>query len=135
MAGPKGGEIAGRLRAARGYAGLKQPEMAKALGISVETLSRMENGRTTVHDETKERVATICGVPGAFLQAGWPAAVVSAGDHDRFGALEQRMAGLEALVTQRLGRELRDSIQEVLQGMESRPSEGRQRSARRKSGS
>lgn len=71
MSGPKGGVIAARLRAARGYAGLKQPELAAQLGISKETLSRMENGRTKVESSTQERIARVTGVPLEFLLNGW----------------------------------------------------------------
>lgn len=68
---PRGGELAARIRAARGYAGLKQPELAAALGVSVETMSRMENGRTTIPETTLRAVGEACGVPDTFMRAGF----------------------------------------------------------------
>lgn len=97
MPTPKGGETAGRLRAARGYAGLKQPELADALGVSVETLSRMENGRTTVSESTRYSIAEICGVPDAFMDVGFGPLRRPVSD------LEQRVLEFEDLFEQRLG--------------------------------
>lgn len=97
MATPKGGETAGRLRAARGYAGLKQPELADKLGVSVETLSRMENGRTTVSDKTRYTVAEICGVPGAFMDVGFDPLRRPITDAER------RLIDFEELFEERLG--------------------------------
>lgn len=85
MSGPRGGEKAARIRAARGYAGLKQPELAKALGVSVETVSRLENGRTTIGSDTLERVGCVCQVPPAFMEAG-------------FAPLERPISDMEARV-------------------------------------
>lgn len=88
-----GGETAGRLRAARGYAGLKQPELAEALGVSVETLSRMENGRTTISVEACHAIARICEVPTAFMDAGFaPLRRIDFEDllEERMGLLEEQ---------------------------------------------
>ena len=96
-ASPKGGEIAGRLRAARGYAGLRQPELAAALGVSLATLSRMENGRTTVSDNTRREVAAICGVPATFMEVGFDPFRVPGAETvtDRLTAIERRVEDLE----------------------------------------
>lgn len=41
-------ELAKRVRAARGYAGMAQPELAGKLGVSTSTLKRIEGGKTSL---------------------------------------------------------------------------------------
>lgn len=66
-----GGERAARLRAIRGYGGLDQKELAPELGISVTTLSRMENGHSGISSDVLEAAARVCDVPAAFAQSGF----------------------------------------------------------------
>lgn len=73
-----GHEMAARVRAARGYAGLKALDLAKALNVSVETMSRIENGRRPVAPEEREKIVTACkGVPDWFIEDGWEGGVTS----------------------------------------------------------
>lgn len=100
---PRAGHIAARLRAARGYKGLKQPELAKMLGISVETLSRMENGATTVPDERVVQIAKACEVPLVFMQVGFapldrPMTDIEARVHNLETDLAGRLARTESLL-------------------------------------
>jgi transcriptional regulator with XRE-family HTH domain len=55
----------------RGYGGLEQPDLASRLGVSVTTLSRMENGRSGIGDDVLEAAARACDVPVAFAQSGF----------------------------------------------------------------
>jgi transcriptional regulator with XRE-family HTH domain len=66
-------ELAARVRAARGYSGLHAKQLAKELSISVETMSRIENGRRAVPYEERTKIAQACGVPRWFLENGWAA--------------------------------------------------------------
>lgn len=68
------GEKAARARAARGYAGLNQKDMAAALGVSIETLSRMENAHRDISHEELMRIGRICGVPLSFMEFGFEVA-------------------------------------------------------------
>lgn len=68
------GHTAARVRAARGYAGLQAKELAAQLNISVETMSRIENGHRAPSLEERQRIAEICGVPPAFMEEGFPTA-------------------------------------------------------------
>lgn len=97
---PRGGEYAARIRAAHAYAGLKQPELAKLLGLSVETVSRLENGRGNANDERiLRRVAEACGVPYAFMEHGWAALTVSA-DSDRRAQVMQADPAVVAAIAE-----------------------------------
>jgi transcriptional regulator with XRE-family HTH domain len=55
----------------RGYGGLEQPDLASRLGVSVTTLSRMENGRSGIGDDVLEAASRACDVPLAFAQSGF----------------------------------------------------------------
>lgn len=67
-------QVARRVRAARAYAGMKVPELAKAMGYSVRNWSRVENGdddgRPLDRDQ-RTLVAELCGVPLAFIEHGF----------------------------------------------------------------
>lgn len=84
------------MRVAVAYSGLKQPEAAKKLNVSKETLSRMENGRGTI-TVTNEQVAEAFDVPIEFLQAGWEPLRRPIGDVERrLYEVEARLSAIEA---------------------------------------
>ncbi len=64
-------EMAARVRAARGYSGLKAKELAKALSVSVETMSRIENGRRPLQGTERDILLDLSKVPEWFLDSGW----------------------------------------------------------------
>lgn len=67
-----------RLRAARGYAGLTQRELADRLGIERQTIIRREDGKGRPGPGEALAVARACGVPEAFMERGWDALLPSA---------------------------------------------------------
>lgn len=97
MDGPPGGAVAARLRAARGYSGLKQPDLAEALGISVTTLSRMERVGDGASLERKQDVARVTGVPLDFLLHGF--AMVEPEVDERLTELEAKYEQLNRRLT------------------------------------
>jgi transcriptional regulator with XRE-family HTH domain len=50
---------------------MEQRELASTLGVSVTTLSRMENGKTPIADSDLVRVADACTVPVSFVDVGF----------------------------------------------------------------
>lgn len=60
-----------RLRELRGKSSLKQSEAAKALGISVSTLSSYENQKTVPNENTITMISNFYNVPKSFLLHGW----------------------------------------------------------------
>lgn len=107
MAKVKPSGKAARVRAARGYAGLEQPDFAELFGISKETVSRIENGKAPISDEFLADVARKCpGVPVWFMQHGF-APPVETGEQD----LRDRVGQLEAVIRQLPnGDELRELV-------------------------
>ena len=61
-----------RIRAARGYAGISQSQLAEALGVDEQTIKRREspNGKEPKKGE-RVAIAAICGVPLDFLEQGF----------------------------------------------------------------
>lgn len=112
---PRGGALAARVRAARGYADLKQPDLAKVLAMSVESYGRIESGRRSPNDRELDLIAATTKVPRPFLDSGFATQATT--------GLEQRLAALEAQVSRllraeaagppppggELGRRLRDN--------------------------
>ena len=60
-----------RLRAARNYRGLTQPDLAAQLDVSVSTLSRWERGEAEVPDRIFLTVGDLCDVPRWFMEHGF----------------------------------------------------------------
>lgn len=60
-----------KVRAARGWANLSQPELASRLELSVATIRRVEQGHRDVTTAELIRVGEICGVPRNFMLYGW----------------------------------------------------------------
>lgn len=91
-------EVAARVRAAHGYSGLKQSDLAQALGISRETLSRWLNARDKPpSSDDLNRLAGACGVPRTFMEVGFAPLEQPLTDTDRrILELEQRLERLES---------------------------------------
>lgn len=67
-------QVAQRVRAARAYAGLKQPTLAQQMGYSTRNWSRIENADEDadgLDTDQRARVAQLCGVPNAFMELGF----------------------------------------------------------------
>lgn len=119
---PSAKETAARLRAARGYAGLTQRKLASLMGTSVETLSRIENGRRTATAEEIERIVALCdGVPMEFIRTGF-ALIAERGRTtaqvdvvERLATLEEIVMGLARRPTTDDGRARQDAL---LRGLE-----------------
>jgi transcriptional regulator with XRE-family HTH domain len=65
-------EVGRRIRAARAYADIKQPDLARELGVSRDTLYRLEKGGRQLRPLEDEgallaRIAEICGLPDVFF--------------------------------------------------------------------
>jgi transcriptional regulator with XRE-family HTH domain len=100
---------AARIRAARAFAGLDQADFAKALGVSVVTVKRMEGGKRETSLDDLHLLADLCGVPREFMAEGFASgslahATVVDELHDLreafIRALDARMDALtEALLT------------------------------------
>lgn len=60
-----------KVRAARGWANLSQPELATKLELSVATVRRIEQEHRDVTTAELIRVSEVCGVPRNFMLYGW----------------------------------------------------------------
>ena len=60
-----------KVRAARGWANLSQPELARKLELSVATVRRIEQEHRDVTTAELIRVSEVCGVPRNFMLYGW----------------------------------------------------------------
>ena len=69
-----------RLRIAREFAGLEQSELAEAMGISRQSISSAEAGRTRPRKITLNAWALATGVPVTWLQTGEAPADPDGGD-------------------------------------------------------
>jgi transcriptional regulator with XRE-family HTH domain len=64
-------DLPSRLRAARAYAGLSQPELAKKLELGEVTYKLSERGKRHVPRRELLAIAEACEVPMWFLEGGW----------------------------------------------------------------
>jgi transcriptional regulator with XRE-family HTH domain len=71
---PESPDVMARIRAARAYADLFQPELADRIGMSLPTYKRAELGKRPVSTEELLSIARACDVPPQFLLTGWTAA-------------------------------------------------------------
>lgn len=109
-------ETIARIRAARGYANLSQPGLAKALGLSTQTVKRMESGERPVRLMELRQIGEVCEVPREFMEGGWSALTaihhgsnnlsermqsLSEELHERMAALERELAELAAAEVER----------------------------------
>lgn len=62
-------EIAKRYRAARSYAGLRQEDLAEALGVDTQTIKRREAGNHGAKRSELVLVASTCGLPFEWFTA------------------------------------------------------------------
>lgn len=62
-----------KVRAARGWANLSQPQLAKYLEISTASVRRIEQEHRDVSTAELIRISEICDVPRTFMLYGWPA--------------------------------------------------------------
>ena len=60
-----------RVRAARGWANMSQPELAAALEMSVASVRRIEQERRDVSTAELVHIGEVCGVPRKFMLYGW----------------------------------------------------------------
>jgi transcriptional regulator with XRE-family HTH domain len=68
---PETADTIKRLRAARAYANLNQPELAERIGVSPATYKRAELGERPVSTEELLKIAHACGVPPSYLLRPW----------------------------------------------------------------
>lgn len=95
---PSAQETGARLRAARGYANLTQRKLAKLMGTSVETLSRIENGHRTASQEEIDKIMSFCeGVPMEFIRTGFDL-IVERGRKPAQADVTERLQAVEALI-------------------------------------
>lgn len=64
-------DLAARVRAARGYADLTQPELADRLGLEKQSIVRTEGGSRDPKKAELIAIAHICGVPVEFMTGGF----------------------------------------------------------------
>lgn len=93
------------MRAARGFSDLSQPALAAELGVSVTTLSRMENGKTPIDLSTAYAIADLCKVPRWFMDLGFEGSALTEDPTlaERVEALENRMDSIYELALNRVG--------------------------------
>ena len=57
-----------KLRAARAYLGLKQPELSKLSGVSLDTIVLIEKGRkSNIHQKTEDNLIKALNLQGVFI--------------------------------------------------------------------
>jgi transcriptional regulator with XRE-family HTH domain len=88
---PRTAPLAARIRAARCYADLKQPQLAQKTGLGYETIKRIEAGRRTPSLDERQTIADACGVPRWFIEEGF--------GREPAGSLDERVATLEREVS------------------------------------
>lgn len=114
MASASLSELAARARAARGYSGLSQLELAKAMDYSVETMSRIENGRRALNEGELHKIGQVCGVPLAFMDHGFEL-IDDAGHAPVAADVLTRMNALEDQVRELIARDARREVEEHAQ--------------------
>jgi transcriptional regulator with XRE-family HTH domain len=101
-----------RIRAARGYANLSQPGLAKALGLSTQTVKRMESGERPVRSMELRQIGEVCRVPREFMEGGWSAITAI---HHGTDNLSERMQSLSEELRERMERLERELSEALLQ--------------------
>jgi transcriptional regulator with XRE-family HTH domain len=64
---PPASETARRVRAARAYAGLSVNELAEQIGLGLQTVKRIENGKRGALTHELWAIAQACGLPREFF--------------------------------------------------------------------
>lgn len=93
---PENLDMPKRLRAARAYAGLTQPELADRLGVGRMTIVRGEEGEREPKRMELREIAEICGVPLAFLEHGFAALEVDPRLRELLAKAKGALQGREA---------------------------------------
>src|SRR5262245_30620597 len=89
---------AARIRVARSYADLDQAAFAKALGVSVVTVKRIERGNRDISLDDMFRLADMCGVPRAFMERGFEGAATPATSDEVLKVKDEIVATIEARI-------------------------------------
>lgn len=111
---PKGNlraHTASRVRAARAWANLSQPELARTLDISLSGLRRIEQESRDVTTPELLQIGEVCGVPRRFMLFGW-SEPGKANAQTQAEALEGILADITSRVErhERLYTEIRDHL-------------------------
>lgn len=95
-------EVARRVRAARGYAGLQQHELGPKIGLERQSIWRMENEKREVSAGEKIAIAHVCGLPPDFFDLDRAFELPLPADPKRLERLGDQvaeiLAGVQALV-------------------------------------
>jgi transcriptional regulator with XRE-family HTH domain len=76
-------ELRKRLRAARGYADMSQPELAEHFGWSRSTIVRIEEGTRSLKDYELGRIAEVCDLPIGFFSVDFSCTAQGSANHRR----------------------------------------------------
>jgi transcriptional regulator with XRE-family HTH domain len=94
-------ELGRRIRAARGYASLNQPELAALLQVSEGYIRQVEGGKQLKPVNARgliERVAEVCELPAAFFTADFDQL------DPQYRPPEDQLASLEATIRELMGQ-------------------------------
>lgn len=91
-------DAAARIRAARAYCKLSQPELAERLGVSLATVKRIEGGKRPVSTDELIAIAEACKVPVAFMLHGFDAP--AAGEGSSPAEIAARLAACERAIAE-----------------------------------
>lgn len=119
-------EDAARFRAAVGYSGKSEKEIALALGVKERTVRRLRSGRAELTHERKMATIGITGVPPWFIDGGFdpPPATEDPTLAERTAALESKMDVVLGILTTRVARDA-GRADELLEEGEGRAGDGR----------
>ena len=108
-------EIARRVRAARGFAGLSQRELADALGVDIKTVNRWENRHWQPDRGRMTAIIVICGVRVDWFDDSFSLNGRAVGEPAQAGASPGPPTGLPA------------ALEDPPSGGRTNPATGRQR--------
>lgn len=101
-------ELGDRIRAARGYANLSQPELAGQLGVSTSTVKRLESGKSIPQgyqeDALIEKIAGIANLPPEFFAADFARLARGRIGNDAIENIDRHMTALWRDLVERLDR-------------------------------
>jgi len=96
-----------RVRAARGYRGWTQQELADELHVSAQFVKRVERGDRILTSDELVNVAEVCGVPTWFMFNGWE------GPTRDLDELWKRMEALESSFENRVTALIAVALREI----------------------
>gem|GEM_PF-6952398 len=82
-------EVGKRIRAARGYKGLSQPQLAAAIKVGRVKVTDWEMGRDEPDDGDLYKISTACGLPIEFFSVNLQALGEPVSADDLFSVLEE----------------------------------------------